>query len=477
MPDAKPLEIRDIPYNPRKWARPFHDSFLRWAAIVVHRRAGKTTAVANHHQRACLSDEWERARLRCLVPDISDAHLEELVHPPGGRHYAHIMPTYKQAKMVIWDKIKYYARPVRGVQFNEQELLVRYPNGTKLQLFGADKPDGLRGPAFSGVSFDEYSQQPLNIFGDIISKALADHLGYAIFLGTIQGKDHLYKTHHAASRSPDWFSLWQDIDKSLATEDGATILALQQAMEDDRRLVANGIMTQDSFDQEWYLSPEAAVKGAWFSKEMGKAKAEGRTRNVPHDSVLKVDTDWDLGMDDSMTIWFSQSLRSGEIRLIDYYENSGEGFPHYAQVLEEKARQHGYVYGSHWAPHDIKVRELGTGKSRLEVAKSLGIAFQEVQSIPFADGIDAVRNVLNRCWFDETKCARGLECLRNYRKVYNDKLQTFTGVPVHNTYSHGSDAFRGLAVRYQTPKKKAEEEKQALIYNMGMGQGGPRFQY
>ena len=441
--------------------------------IVTH----NTTAVANHHQRACLSDDWERQRLRTLVPDISDKDLQELVKPPGGRHYAHIMPTYKQAKMVVWDKIKYYARPVRGVQFNEQELLVRYPNGTKLQLFGADTPDGLRGPAFSGVSFDEYSQQPQNIFGEIISKALADHLGYAIFLGTIKGKDHLYKTHAAAARSPDWFALWQDIDKSLASEEGATILALRQAMEDDRKLVADGLMTQDDFDQEWYLSAEAAVKGAWFSKEMATAKAEQRIRNVPHDALLKVDTDWDLGMDDSMTIWFSQSLRSGEIRLIDYYENTGEGFPHYAQVLEEKARKHGYVYGQHWAPHDIKVRELGTGKSRIEAAAALGIKFQVVQSIPFEDGINAIRLTLPKCWFDETKCARGIECLRNYRKVYNTKMDMFTGTPVHDTYSHGADAFRGLSVRHQVPKAEKEQQKQELIYNIGMGQGGPRFQF
>ena len=162
---------------------------------------------------------------------LTESELKELINPPGGRHYGHIMPLRTQAKLVVWDKLKYYAATIPGVKFNESELLVRYPKGHKFQLFGADDPDSLRGPAFSGLSFDEYSQQPRNIFSEVLSKALGDHLGYAVFVGTIKGRDHLFQTYEAAKVSPDWFALWQDIDRSIATEEGVTIKLLEQAMQ------------------------------------------------------------------------------------------------------------------------------------------------------------------------------------------------------------------------------------------------------
>lgn len=442
-----------------------HASVQRFFAIVLHRRAGKTTAVINHHQRAAMSDDWERRRLLALRPDLLPAQVEELVRPPGGRHYGHIMPLRTQAKLVVWDRLKHYASAIPGIKTNESELLIRYPTGHKFQLFGADDPDALRGPAFSGISFDEFSQQPRNIFSEIISKALADHLGYAMFLGTIKGKDHLFDTYQAAKGSPDWFALWQDVDRSLATEDGITIQLLEQAMADDRKQIALGLMTQDEYDQEWYLSADAAIQGSYYLKQMAQARKEGRITRVPVDLALPVDTDWDLGIDDNMSIWFSQSLRTGEVRLVDYYENNGEGFPHYVQVLRER----GYVYGKHYPPHDIAVRELGTGKSRKETAAALGLKFEEpvTPALDLADGIDAARLLLARCWFDEAKCARGIECLRQYRKAFNTRINEFTATPVHNWASHGADAFRTLAVRWKLPRDKARDDQRRIVVPSG----------
>ena len=443
-----------VPYKPRIWAKAMHASLRRWFAVVLHRRAGKTTGVINHHQRYAMDDALEAKRLRYLKPDLTDAQVKELVSPPGGRHYGHVMPARNQAKLVVWDKLKFYAAVIPGIKINESELLIKYPTGHKLQLFGADDPDALRGPAFSGLSFDEYSQQPRNIFSEVLSKALADHLGYAIFLGTIKGKDHLWQTHEVAAASTDWFALWQDIDRSLATEDGITIQLLKIAMEDDLKLVAQGLMTQDEFDQEWFLSTDAAIKGAFYIKEMAKVKTDGRICRVPVDPLLPVDTDWDLGMDDEMAIVFSQSLRSGEVRIVDYYENSGEGFPHYIQVLRDK----GYLYGKHHPPHDIAVREMSSGKSRKEIAKGLGLTFEEPVSAPtLTDGINATRLFLAKCWFDEGRTTRLIEALRHYRKTYNQRLDVFSGTPVHDQFSHGADAFRGLAVRHKVPEMKRRQ--------------------
>jgi len=434
-----------VPYAPREWAKPFHAALTRFAVLILHRRAGKTTAVLNHHQRAALDDAWERRRLGSLTM-LTPEQVEPLLRH---RLYGHVMPTYKQAKLAAWDMLKFYAQPIPAATPNEAELSIRYPNGSKIQLFGADNPDSLRGPGFSGLSFDEYSQHPPNIFGEVLSKSLADHLGYAIFAGTIQGKDQLYRTYQAAQGDRAWFALWQNADKSLASESDAAIQLIRQAMTDDRALIEKSLMTQADFDQEWFLSAEAATKGAWYGPEMATALARVRITNVPHDPVLPVDTDWDLGVDDSTAIWFSQSTRSGEIRVIDYHEASGEGLPHYANVLKAK----GYVYGQHWAPHDIQVRELGSGKSRRETAASLGIRFEVVRHHEIVDGINAVRLTLPKCWFDATKCARGIEALRRYRKTWSAKMGEFSGTPVHDWSSHAADAFRGLAVRHKPPEE------------------------
>lgn len=437
-----------IPYKPRKWAKAAHATFKRWMALVLHRRAGKTTFELNHHQRAATDDHWERQRLTYLLPGAPADQIEALLRK---RIYWHVMPSYKQAKLVAWEMLKDIARPIPGHKFNESELLVVYPNGNRVQLIGADNPDSLRGPGLSGLSLDEFSQHPSNVFGEILSKALADHVGYCIWSGTIKGHDQLFKLHEAAKRDPDWFALWQDVDVSLAQEEGATITALNRAMEDDRKLVVSGAMTQDEYDQEWYLSPDAAIQGAFYRKEMAAAKAQGRITRVPIEPMVPVDTDWDLGMDDSTSIVFSQSFRSGEVRIVDYYEASGEGFPHYVRVLNEK----GYVYGKHWPPHDIAVRELGTGKSRKDTARELGLIFQAPPAaLPLTDGIDATRLLLAKCWFNEATTGPLLESLRNYRKSLNSRLQEFTGTPVHNWASHGADAMRGLAVRHKTPLEK-----------------------
>lgn len=442
---ADPQGIATVPYAPRRWAVGFHETVKRWIALVLHRRAGKTTAIVNHHQRAATDDAWETRRLLALEPSLSEKELKELL---SRRVYGHVMPTRIQAKTVAWDMLKYYASFITGAKPNESELYIRYPNGNKVYLFGADDPDAFRGTAFSGLSFDEWSQQPENTFSEVLSKSLADHLGYAIFAGTIKGHDKLYKTHEAAAVSDDWYALWQDIDRSLETEGGVTTKMLRRAMADDRRLVLQGLMKQEDFDQEWYLSPEAAIRGAIFGKELAAAKKEGRITRVPYDPALPVDTWWDLGMDDAMAIWATQTLRTtGEIRFIRYYENSGEGMPFYVRELASW----GYVFGVHHAPFDIEVRELGTGRSRKETAANLGLRFVTVPRLHTTDedereeGIHAARMLFPRCYFDQQHCQAGIEAMRHYKRPWNARLNLFTAGVVHDWACHAADAFRLVA--------------------------------
>ena len=448
------LEVA-IPYRPRNWAKRLHASLARWACLILHRRAGKKTAILNHHQRAALDDAWETRRLRSMLPHADLAPLLKR------RVYWHVMPSYRQGKLTgAWDILKEISGPIHGVRTNEQEMLVVYPNGNKVQIIGADNPDSLRGPGLSGLSLDEYSQIPPNAFGEVLSKSLADHVGYCIFSGTIKGYDQLYKTHEAAKGSHEWFALWQNVDDSIAAEEGGTVEAIQRAMADERKLVLDGLMTQAEFDQEWYLSPEAAIQGAFYGDQLKLARDTGRVGRVPYDPALPVDTDWDLGID-AMAVWFTQSERGGSIRVIDYLEDVGGGL----EVVIKAVKAKPYTYGQHWGPHDLEVREISSGLTRRQAAKSHGIDFHVTPKIAVEDGITAVQLLLARCWFDDERCKAGLDALRHYRRTWNQRLGCFTAVPVHDWASHGSDAFRGLAVRHQVPREKKRQEGSRMPTN------------
>ena len=206
-------------------------------------------------------------------------------------------------------------------------------------------------------------------------------------------------------------------------------------------------MSEEEYQQEMECSFDAAVKGAYYGRLIDEAQQEGRICAVPHEPAAKVDTWWDLGVGDSTAIWFVQTV-GREVRVIDHYEMTGEGLPHYAKVLASKP----YVYGRHIAPHDIAVRELGTGQSRIEMARALGLKFETAPKLPVDDGINAVRLTLPKCWFDAKRCAAGLEALRMYRKDRDEKLNVFRDKPRHDWTSHSADAFRtGCAARPSAP--------------------------
>lgn len=449
----------EIDYKPRNWARPFHASFRRFAALVLHRRAGKTTGTLNHHQRAALDDEWESARLRFLEPKFTEAEIQELLKH---RQYGHILPMLGQAKSVAWEPLKRIAAAVPHAKANESELSIKYPrrepqgriampvsgplnpeaNSTTVRLFGADNPDGFRGLPFSGVAYDEYSQQPPNIHGEVVSKALADHLGYGVFEGTIKGKNQLYRTYEAAKGDPSWFTLWQDVDKTLATEEGATITAIRRSMADDIDQITKGLMLQSEYDQEWYLSPSAAIKGAYYGKLLEQAMKEGRIQQVPYDPALPVYDVWDLGKGPKMSVGMFQRF-GRTLHMIDYHQGlESDGIPQVISVLQRK----GYVWGKHFAPHDVRATDLSTGKTRLETAASLNWPFQVVPEIGVDDGINAGRLLFPRAYFDEVKCQQFLDAVGQYRQEWDEKRGMFRDVPLHDWTSHPADMWRYAAV-------------------------------
>jgi hypothetical protein len=399
-----------IPYAPRAWAQKFHNTDKRWIVLVCHRRAGKTVSALNHLQR-------------------------DAIRTPNAR-FAYIAPTYKQAKNIAWDLLKFYARPIPGVEFNEVELTVRYPNGSRLTLYGADNPDSLRGIGLWGVVFDEYSQQPSNIFTEIIRPALADHSGYAIWIGTPKGKNDFYRLYagidaegKSLPNQESWFKLIL-----RASESG---IIRPEEIED-----ARATMTADEFEQEFECSFEAAIKGAYYSLELSRARAEGRIGAVPYDPAMKVHTAWDLGKGQNMAVGFYQRF-GRTVHMIDYLEGGGnDGLPQVIKKVLDKP----YIYGLHFAPHDIKAVDLSTGKTRIETASSLGIDFTEVPDIGVDNGIHTGRLMFSRLWIDETKCAPFIDAIAQYRQEWDDKRGMFKLVPFHDWTSHGADQYRYAAV-------------------------------
>ena len=200
-------------------------------------------------------------------------------------------------------------------------------------------------------------------------------------------------------------------------------------------------MGEDRYEQEFECSFEAAIQGAYYAMEMKTATQDKRITRVPYDPSVGVTVSWDLGIGDSTSLWFAQFVGQ-EIRIIDFYEMSGVGLDHYAKVLNEK----GYHYKEHILPHDVKVKELGTGKSRLETLDALGVNNISIApKLSIDDGIQSARSMLNRCWFDEEKCGRGVEALRQYRREFDEKNKSWRGRPLHDWTSHAADSFRYMS--------------------------------
>lgn len=398
---------RLVDYRPRRQFLPFHQRRQRFACIVTHRRAGKTVA--------CIHD-LQRQALRC---------------PRVRPRFAYLSPFLRQSKAVAWDYLRAAMSSARvaGATAHESELRVDYPGGAQVRLYGADNPDAMRGVYFDGIVLDEYADMDPRVWSEIIRPALADRRGWAVFIGTPRGRNAFFELWRRSQTEEGWFSMMLKASQSGLIPDSE----LQLARRD---------LTEEQYAQEFECSFDAAVVGAYYGKLMARAEAERRVAGVPYDPAAPVWTAWDLGIRDATAIWFAQVI-GREIRIIDYYEASGVDLGHY--VREINARP--YAYAGHIVPHDAQAKELGTGKSRLEVMESLGlrpIALAPLHRVE--DGINAVRMFLPKCWFDARKCARGIDALKLYRAEYDDKLQALRPHPVHDWTSHAADSFRYLAL-------------------------------
>ena len=407
-----PVNWRPRPYQMDLWS--FMEGGGKRAVAVWHRRAGKDSTALN----------WT---------------VVSAFKRPG--IYWHLLPTYNQGRKIVWD-----GRTKEGVAFrdawpkqaikseNNTEMKLELENGSIWQVVGTDNVDRLVGANPVGCVFSEYSLQDPRAW-DYVRPILAENGGWAIFIYTPRGRNHGYEIAEMARKNPRWFS------QTLSVKD--TGVLSDDVIQEER----DAGMPEEMVQQEYFCSFDSGLVGSYYGSQMAKALEEGRITAVPYEPRLDVHTVWDLGVGDSTAIWFYQ-IHGFEIRVIDYYENSGEGLPHYIQIIRDKD----YLYGTHFGPHDLEVRDFTTGKSRKDTAAQLGIKFRIVPKLPVEDGIDAVRNLLRRCYFDEQRCVRGIEALRQYKKSWNDKMRCYNNQPDHDWTSHAADAFRYLAISLREKK-------------------------
>jgi hypothetical protein len=392
-----------IPYAPREQQIAIHNAIdaSRFTVVVAHRRMGKTVSAINHLIKAAVLNEKKDPR------------------------YAYIAPTYGQAKRVAWDYLQEYTRPL-GATYNVSELRADFW-GRRISLYGSDNPDSLRGQYFDGVVIDEVGDQNPKIWNEIIRPALADRLGWALFIGTPKGNNHFHDLAERAKTEADWSFLEFKASQTKIIPEQELKAALRE-------------MGQDKYDQEFECSFNAAVEGSYYGAIINDLEANGRIADFPRDDLCCSFTAWDIGMGDSTAIWVAQ-VAGKEVRLLDCVENHGVGLDWYVSWL----RENNYQSFDHILPHDVEVRELGTGKSRKEVLQEAGLNVTVAPRLSIADGIQATRRLLPRCWFHpDTK--QGLNALRNYRKEYDEKRSVFYDKPLHDWSSHFSDAMRYLAV-------------------------------
>ncbi len=388
--------------------------------------------------------------------------------------YFYIFPTFSSGRRILWEAIANdgtrvldFIPPELIERKQEQQMSIRLINGSVIQVLGSDNYDNsLVGTNAKGMVFSEYALQDERAY-QFARPILTANNGWAMFLSTPRGKNHLWTLYNIAKESTDWFV-------SKLTVNDTDHIPLWEIEKEK----ASGEMSEDLILQEYYTSFDMGIEGAYYTKYLDKMRLKGQIGNAPYEPGFAVHTAWDLGMRDSTCIIWYQII-GATVRVIDCYENSKLGLEHYVSIINQRANGDGYVYGKHFAPHDIAVRELGTGMARYEKAKQLGLKFEMtgdnigkksvIPNVSIMDGIESVRSAFSKIWIDEIKCAKLIKALENYRQEFDGKTKTYKPHPLHDANSHFADAFRYLCLslpKTQTGRTAEDIEKdyRAAIY-------------
>jgi phage terminase large subunit len=352
--------------------------------------------------------------------------------------YWHMLPQYNQARKAIWQGmtkdgkrfIDYIPQELVKSK-NDQEMKVELNNGSIIQIVGSDNIDSLVGTNPIGIIFSEYALTNPRAW-PLIEPILLENGGWAVFNTTPRGKNHAYDLYERAKKSDKWFT-------QLLTIDDTGIIP--QSYIDELREMGT---PDEIIQQEYYCSFEGSMVGAYYADQIKWLESNGRITKIPYACEFVVDTYWDIGISDYTTMWFSQKIGQ-EFRLIDYYQRNGQGIEHYARELESR----GYVFGTHYLPHDAGHRQIATGITLVEQLENI-LPSHNFEVLPRTNSVQvdimACRGFIRRCVFDEEKCEQGLQALKSYTKKWSDSKQMYEDKPLHDWASHGADAFRYFAI-------------------------------
>lgn len=414
---ASDVQVIRIPYTPRAHFKALHSETARFIFLVAHRRAGKSVFAINHMIRAALMNQRQ--------------------NPPP--RYAYVGPSFDQTKDLIWGYLKQFAGVIPGVKFAEGDLMCTLPNGATIRLYGgAAAYERMRGMYFDGIMLDEFPLLNPAVFSTVVRPCLADYRGWAIVSGTSNGDDHFAALKKRAEKN-NYKRIKEGKDPNWAVH--SIPVTMTDALHPDEVIEMTEDMTPEEYAREMLCSFDAPIEGSYYGdiiNELSLRPGGSRFTGVPYDPAATVMTWWDLGIDDAMSVWFVQRV-GRELHVINHMSWTGKGLPDIIREIKSHPTSHMYNFGAHVFPHDIKARELGTGRSRYEIVCEL---LENVFICPLhkvEDGIAAVKSVLPICWFDEKLTESGVMALRNYHK-------SKAGKPVHNWASHPSDAFRTGAV-------------------------------
>lgn len=391
-----------IPYIPRTHFKRLHNSKKRWKFVCAHRRAGKSVSMINEMIKAALTN-----------PRVF----------PIPR-YAYVGPSFAQTKDLIWGYLKHYTSVFEGVKYSESDLECILPNGAKITLYGgAAAYERMRGLYFDGIVLDEFPLLNPTVFSTVVRPCLADYRGWAIISGTSAGDDHFHELKKKNEKDPTWEFIIIPVTETDALHPDEV-----QEMTKD--------MTPAEYAREMLCDFNAPIEGAYYAEIMNKLKLQNRVTNVPYDPAALVYTFWDLGIDDLTAIWFVQRV-GREYHAIDFLGGGNKSLEQWCGEVKTRKSSLGdtYIYGGHIFPHDVEARELGTGKTRIEIARGILDDCMTCTMHRVEDGIAAVKSSLSLFWFDKTATEEGVAAMSNYQK-------TKTGKPLHNWASHAADAFR-----------------------------------
>lgn len=415
-------------YKPYPWQRPICIAFQNGKEIwkTIHRRGGKD------------------------LFDLCEVLLPEAFEHPGT--YQYIWPSLKQGRDSFWEGKDEEGNDVMRTYIPEEaiihkdnadmKLTVASVGGTSLiQVFGTNDKQyiALRGKPSNGAVFSEYAYQDPRGDG-VISPMIRKTKGFRAYNSTPNGNNHHKKRFYLAKKNPNCYTILATIEDTYG-HDGKRLVTeadIQKERDDGK--------SEDFINQEYYCSFNQGIEGTYIGKELQDLANEGHITKVPYEQELLVDTYWDLGISkNSMAVWFVQQL-GNEVRFIDFEEATGKTFAYWAGLLQSK----NYLYRNHWAPHDVKVKEMvGKGyiaKSRLDHAADVGINFELVERCSFENSVEVLKGLLPQCWFDEEKTRIGRQHLEMWGRVWNDILQKYTDSEKQDGNDHAGAAARYAAI-------------------------------